>query len=66
MPNFPTLYSAYRNTQTPLSLREFSRIGNFMTGSNQFDSGDSSTFGELAKKGSYWLDQGLNATGIPE
>ena len=66
MPNFPTLYSAYRNAQTPLSLRDFSRLGNFLTNSNQFDSGDSSTFGELAKKGSYWIDQGFEATGAPQ
>jgi hypothetical protein len=71
MPNqplsFADVYSSYRGTgDNPMSLREYSRFANDITGTENFSAGDNSWLGEQVKKGSYWIDQALAATGAPE
>lgn len=67
MPTFATIYDAYRQSQPQnLSLEDFSRLGNLATGSENFNEGINGWFGGGVKRGSYWLDQGLEATGLPQ
>ena len=67
MPTFATIYDAYRQSQPQnLSLEDFSRLGNLATGSENFNEGINGWFGGGVKRGSYWLDRGLEATGLPQ
>lgn len=48
------------------SLPEFSRFANDVTGSQDYDEGDTGMVGGLVKKASYWADQALQKTGLLE
>ena len=64
---FAKIYDAYReaNPQT-FSLEDFSKFGNAYTQSKDFDAGDNGFFGGAVKRGSYFLDKGLEATYLPQ
>lgn len=72
MIKFSDIYDLYRNQQASgdsppdQSLADFAKEGNAATNSQDFDAANTGTFGGLIKKGSYWLDRGLNATHLPE
>ena len=66
MPDFRSIYDAYRQAETPLSLKEFSRLGNYLSGDDSFAPADLNGFQETVKKGSYWFDKALEATGAPQ
>lgn len=68
---FADVYDLYRRvnadpTFAGLSLKEFSSLANNTTGTSEYEAGLSSFVPSQIKRGSYWLDKALNATGVPE
>lgn len=63
---FADIYSQYRGTPDlppSMSLDAFSRFANETTGSQDYSAAEGSN---ALKKGSYWIDQALNATHLPD
>ncbi len=69
---FASTYDLYRQMRgegsipDEWSLPQFSRFANDMTGTNEFQEGERNPIGAVVSKGSYWVDQALKSTGIPE
>lgn len=67
--NFDDIYSAYQGSGLTgqVSLADFAKLGNFVTGSNDFDqAATGGAVGQSVKEGSYWLNKGIGATGLPQ
>jgi hypothetical protein len=64
--SFDQVYDAYRKSGSQQSLGDWSAFANDVTGSDAYSQGRQSLLPGLIKKGSYWIDQGLEATGLPE
>lgn len=69
---FSQTYDKYRDLSSKnmlpqgMGLAAFSRFANDMTGSNEFDQGDNSWVGEKLRQGNYWLNRGIESTGLPD
>ena len=65
---FADVYDLYRNNPSfaKLSLRDFAKLGNLVSGGQEFDVATGGAFDQTAKKASYWLDQGIDLTGVPD
>jgi len=69
---FAEVYDLFRGMQADGSLpaetnlKSFSRMANDVTDSNEFDSGTGSWLGQQAHKADYWIDKGLEKTGLPD
>lgn len=66
--SFPDVYSRYlgSNLKDRLSVGEFARLGDVMTQPGEFSAAVGGTLGLPVQKGSYWLNKGLEATGVPQ
>lgn len=64
---FAQVYDLYRNVAPPtMSLPQFSRYANQVSGTREFDEGDRGLVGRLFGQADYWTDELLNKSGLPE
>lgn len=68
MPTFDQIYNAFQQSGASkvMPLSDFAKVQNYVTGSNDYNPAVLGTFGQAVKQGSYWLNQGLDQTGVPE
>lgn len=70
--SFAEVYDLYRqlgqekSIPNEWSLGKFSGLANEAFDSQDFAQGQGSWFGEQLNKGNYWIDKGLDATGLPD
>lgn len=65
--SFDDVYTQYRKSglTDKISLADYAKLGNFATGTSDYDQANNGWFGQGVKKGSYWLNQGIDATPLP-
>jgi len=66
---FKQVYDLYQSKAPQIgdmSIQDFSKIANYVTNSNEYDTGLTDGIGGALKKGSYWINRGIDSTGIPE
>lgn len=68
MPTFDQIYNAFQQSGASkvMPLSDFAKVQNYVTGSNDYNPAVLGTFEQAVKQGSYWLNQGLDQTGVPE
>lgn len=66
--SFDQIYGQYQKSglTDKMSLADFAKLGNFVSGPGEYDQAQGSGFGQAIKVGSYNLNQGINATGVPD
>lgn len=63
---FDQVYSNYRKSGTDQSLSDWATFANEFTGTDAYSAGKVGWLPEQIKKGSYWIDEELRASGLPD